>query len=717
MSELIKKIKSKYMIKNIFEYLTLYPSFQLIKYNKKLLSLMEFDKNKIKFIVALKKYLKPIANCEDYLPILKRIYTSDNLSPNNISKLYYNYCHGDITFTPQINKINENEELLNSLYSFKIGFNKEFIDYFYDKDKFEFKKLMNFCDEYASKIKEITFMDNNIPNIQERKECYFILRYIIKSSNIIKIEDRNIENDKSILLKLFDFDYNENINEDYYIKNYKPKRKQKDIIEIINELKYYSLYIDEYYNINNIIKSFIDIILLNAKNLEELKITKINEENSLHFITLLKNLKNLKSLSITSIPDNELFNDISNVINDNSLNKLEMNLNYFDEGINIINKNLNSLKELIIKIKYKREDSLQIVQTLSKIVNLTKLKIIAKIPIINEDNIKYLSFNNLKYLEMPLYIKKSMFNLNNFFGKTPNLETIIFNEIHFSNNITIRDQQINLNVNLLKNLKKIKFLNCQKKSSFFIKKILDILSPTKIKDNIKEIKIENCEFDDDININALMKSISYYNNISNLQLNNISFQKWENFYYNRMNNFIYLKKFYFKGLDCEQTNIHLLSFLSHLSEKCKYLIDIGLSCKNLNSDDMNLILRKLKNFKYLMKANIFDNYKLSDYYAYRDKVGIRIIDFNQIIGQYMIDLRNLNIKKNTNNIITKSIISPKIVINDDFCEINYKIFSNKQEKYYSYQNLFNKNANTKIMYYLKDQKSFIIDEIILSEKK
>ena len=118
-----------------------------------------------------------------------------------------------------------------------------------------------------------------------------------------------------------------------------------------------------------------------------------------------------------------------------------------------------------------------------------------------------------------------------------------------------------------------------------------------------------------------------------------------------------------------------------------------------------------------MKANIFDNYKLSDYNAYRDNAGIRIIDFNQTIGQYMIDLRNLNIKKNINNIITKSIISPKIIINDDFCEINNKIFSNKQEKYYSYQNLFNKNSHTKVMYYLKDQKSFIIDEIILSEKK
>ncbi len=102
-----------------------------------------------------------------------------------------------------------------------------------------------------------------------------------------------------------------------------------------------------------------------------------------------------------------------------------------------------------------------------------------------------------------------MFNLNCFFEKIPNLETIIFNEIHFSRNITIKDQQINLNVNLLKNLKKIKFLNCQKKSSFFIKKILDILSQTKIKDNIKEIKIENCEFNDNININVLMKSISY----------------------------------------------------------------------------------------------------------------------------------------------------------------------------------------------------------------
>ena len=29
-------------------------------------------------------------------------------------------------------------------------------------------------------------MDNNIPNVYDKNECYFILKYIIKNSNIEK---------------------------------------------------------------------------------------------------------------------------------------------------------------------------------------------------------------------------------------------------------------------------------------------------------------------------------------------------------------------------------------------------------------------------------------------------------------------------------------------------------------------------------------------------
>ena len=128
-----------------------------------------------------------------------------------------------------------------------------------------------------------------------------------------------------------------------------------------------------------------------------------------------------------------------------------------------------------------------------------------------------------------------------------------------------------------------------------------------------------------------------------------------------MNNFKYLQKFYFKGLDNAQNMMHTLSFLSHLEDKCKYLIDLGLSCKNLNSDDINLILRKFRDFKYLSRVNIFDNYSPKDYYYNRNKNYLGLIDFGEIRDYYLIDLRNLNLRKAFKYINTTSIFYHKII--------------------------------------------------------
>ena len=198
---------------------------------------------------------------------------------------FCNYFNKNLEFIPQINKINL--EILNTLNSFKIGYNLQFIDTFYNYDnKFELKKLLEFCKKYGKKIKEITFMDNNIPNLNERKECLFILKYIIKNSNMQKIEDRYFDGDKSLFLKLLDLDYNEDIYEKEYLKSIEIQKNQRDIMDIIKDIKYYSLYFDNYYYENNIIKTFNDIILLNSKQLEELKISKINKQNSINFINL-----------------------------------------------------------------------------------------------------------------------------------------------------------------------------------------------------------------------------------------------------------------------------------------------------------------------------------------------------------------------------------------------------------------------------------------------
>ena len=702
--KLIERIKSKYLLKSILDFIPLNKGIKIIKYNKKLITDLDYSIKEIKFLFFLKKVIKPIANCEDYLPLIRRIISCNNLGEKNgqnlnnnrILYLFCTYLNKNYKFIPQINQIDDNEEILNYLNYFKIGFNQQFINNFYDKNhNFQFNKLYDFCFKYGNKIKEITFMDNDI-EILDINVAYFIISYIIKNSNIEKIEDRYYNGDKSQFLHSFDEEFNDIIKNQDYIKT---KLKGKSISEIVQKLKYYSLYYNE--NNNRLLKSINDNILFKGKNIKELEVSKIDKENVIYFINSLKNLNKLNSLSIECMSDNELFNEISKVIKENSLYKLKMNLKYFEDGINIIYKNIKSLNDLTIRINYSKKDRM-IIKTISEIANLEKLKLICKFQIFNVNTIKYLSLKKLVYLKIPLYIHKHLFDLNSFFEKIPKLRKLIFNGIFFRDKSEVNNpynfNNIILNDNFLKNLQKIKFLNTKKNSSFFIVKLIQLLSKTKIKEKIKEIKIQNCDFDHSIHINELIKSISSFKNITNLQLNNISFEEGEKLEYEGFYNFKFLQKLNLKGLDYEQNKIsfyNLSCFLAKLSEKCKYLNEIGLSCKNINGEKMNYLLDLYKKFKFLIKLNIFDNYNKIDYYSFGEEINNNLnIDLMKIKYYCMVDLRNLDIKGNY--------YYPKISIIDYINKDNnkkYCKFNNKIEKYYSYQNLLNNNYNlTKIMY-------------------
>ena len=419
---------------------------------------------------------------------------------NNIraSDLFVHYFNRNNPFFPQINNINDNEEILKSINYFKIGFNDIFINNFFNHQNiFEFNKLVEFCNKYGHKIKEITFMDNNIIGLDKKQMYFFIMKYIIKNSNIEKIEDRyyNILGD-SLFFKIFKSDYSEDIFEKQFSIEIKKEKNQKDIMDIIKGIKYYSLYFD--CNNNKIIKYLNDVILLNSKEIKELKVSQIDKENSLEFIKLIKDLNNLESLTIENVSVYPfLFDEISKEIKENSFTKLEMSLNHFEEGINIINKNLISLKELTLKINYKKNNKIQLFKVLSNLTNLNKLRIIADFQIINNKDINYFSFKKMYYLQIPLYIKNIKFDFNYFFEKVPNLEIIKFYGIQFDKNNELRNNNdIKLNEKFIQKLEKIKFYNCHKNSSFFIIKLLGLLSKTRIKDNITEIKIENCDFDE-----------------------------------------------------------------------------------------------------------------------------------------------------------------------------------------------------------------------------
>ena len=708
MSELIKKIQSKYSLQKIFNYVPINRVAKIIKFNKKIIGDLDLSIDYIKKFLFMKKIIKPIANCEDYLTIMQRIFNS-NIENNNqnkeeyITKIFYNYLNRNNKFIPQINYFIDNPILLMKLNSFKIGLNSVFIDNFlFENNYINFKKLIGFCNSFGKKLKEITFMGNDISNDKNQNE---IILNIIKNSNIQKIEDRCSKfNNKSLFMDLIDNENNETKN-----KNKNKFKINKNIIDIIKELKYYSLYFDtkNITYIYLIIKALCDNILLIGKNIEELEISMIDKESSLYFVNSLKNLDKLRVLKISCKSDNELlFDEISNVIKENNLIKLEMNLNNFEEGYNIINKNINLLNELLIKINNKINDNIKIIKTLSNIINLKKLKINSDFPIIEEKNIKYLCLKNVKYLEIPLIIEKNLFDLNYFFEKIPKLKKINFYGIkfidnknnNFEHNLNIMEK-LKLNYNYIENLKKISFYNSKKNSSFFIFKLIQIISNTKSKQNIKKIKIENCDFDKTITINNLIDQIFSFENLNNLKLINISFKNCEFFNFDRSNYINKLEKLYLTNIYFDKNYYQeTLKIILSLSKQNKSLTEIGFSNIELKNKDINSFLTELKNLKLLIKINIFnisDNFdinikkdiiKRKKYSFDLGKISnsridnISSLDLGIISNYCLINLRDADIEGN-------NIFYPKIIIKDYFHETNGNKITNTKEKYYCYQKL------------------------------
>lgn len=61
----IFKIRNKYILKNLIDFIPLNNAISIFKYCKKVLNIMELSKAKIKIYLLLAKIVKPLANIED----------------------------------------------------------------------------------------------------------------------------------------------------------------------------------------------------------------------------------------------------------------------------------------------------------------------------------------------------------------------------------------------------------------------------------------------------------------------------------------------------------------------------------------------------------------------------------------------------------------------------------------------------------------------------
>ena len=215
-----------------------------------------------------------------------------------------------------------------------------------------------------------------------------------------------------------------------------------------------------------------------------------------------------------------------------------------------------------------------------------------------------------------------------------------------------------------------------------------------------------------------MKLISSFRYIKNLSISNNLFEESIEIFYDEINNFEYLQKLYLKGINFQKSDIQICYFLYKFLEKLIRLNELGFSCTGLNPYDLNLIIKVVKNHRLLIKLNIFDEYTEKDYYTNKEEnfylSGINVGELNDYC---LFDLRNITLKKSLFCTDSKEYKDYKKNIINDYFQIKNKITSNKKEKYFYYENLFENNSFSNNLFYSIKKKSFILGNINNFSKK
>ena len=333
---IIDKIKSVYIIKNIFNFiknssfqlkLFIYSKYFQNKLNIKLIDYKEQYLKKLKFNLELYLYSKEQKNKVD---LLKQKYNKF-LSDNKLNKEIFEDILYEVLESKQIKDIDEEEvNNINKDYDKKININSPLFERISKTKMFE-KNLSIYISQKKSKNDYIKLFDKlNESNIKYSSIFYDIYYNAMDENNYLKELNINYNNIKKLTLNIkYDIDYEEDI---LYENN-------KDFFEtffsfnnIQNNLIYLNIDFDE----ENYLTSELFENINDFKSLKYLYICNFNFDNN--FIIKIINLKLLYCEKCSNI-----------TISDSFCQKLEI-LNFIDNNISNIkhleNVNLKELKEL-----------------------------------------------------------------------------------------------------------------------------------------------------------------------------------------------------------------------------------------------------------------------------------------------------------------------------------------------------------------------------------
>ena len=591
MSSFLNKIKSKYTLQNLFNFIPYNLTLKLIYGTRQLSSNLNISIKSYQKFNEIKKILKQSYDINKYYSYLdiKHDNNNNNLNfynSNDIEKILYG-CLNSASFNTNLFIGNKGwEYIIKNVKKNKLIITPKLLNYlFFELNNQEKQNIFNLLKIYKNNIVEIDF-------------CYFINDFKANFDNINKIINilENIfknkgENENNEFDKINKIIFNDQRNNNHNIK--------KIIFEKFEIVQYIDITTKFFDKINNIISleiieglsidsnyfneyQFSDFLKYLSKKMISLKFLKINDfgYHKSHYADLSILCSNLNDqIEIIDFSSSFCLSSVLTIfkLKKHCLKGLKLKIlsNNNNENWDFLLKYKNSLETFELEIKENKSENLdKLLSKLNLIDKLKNMKIIAGLKI--NQLIYFKNIEKIENFNIDLDLKNNLINYStlSYFSKFLKLKTL---KIGIINTLSSKDIKIP------------KFYLPAKLNSLSLNNIEGNYILSLLNDNnnnlidIEELKIENTEF-----------SIEDYNSLINL-----------------FNSFKSLKKLSLNKIDIDSNNKDQFSILNFkVVNFDEFYEQIPLIFKNIPS----LIELDISNNGYkerLFKSQIFENIRLA----------------------------------------------------------------------------------------------------------
>lgn len=527
MCSLLSNIKSKYSLKNIFDYLYYNITLKLIYGSKQLMHNLDITKEAYKQLYEIKNVLEPSYNIEKYLD-----YLNKNKIPNLNEQFIYE-CFNKSTFNIDLFIGNNRwENILKNIHKINLVINPNLLYYINESSKEKQKNIFNLLKKYKSNIIEISFFQF----INDWKINFDIIEHIIYILN----EIFNTQEDNRINLtnKISHDFFNDNIDKKINIKKLSlglsaihsyvdiANRLFDRIDQILSLNKIEELYLDSNMFNEYQFTNFMNYISKKMKSLKYLKISNFgfNLSNYADLKLICSNVN--EHIEKIDLSDSVCSNDIISILNSKNYPLKEIKFKLYSNENDIkwtfLEKSINTLEVFNVEIQVNNNHDIteEIINILNKMEKLKHLKLIGSLT--PKELFNFQNKSNLEYLDIDinlLYNNIELFpvNLYDYFKDYNKLKSLTITKKDSINNISIKND-ISLEFIFPPGIKFIKLVNFED--------IIIIPLLLKNKNNltyIEEFKFSNCHFTYEKLI-ELIDLFSSFKSLMKLSLNKIDFK-------------------------------------------------------------------------------------------------------------------------------------------------------------------------------------------------